>query len=106
MQRAAAVETDVVGNIDECIDGPKADGDQTLLQPGGRGGVADAANVAASKTGAGVGGLGRKLQFNFDRTVEAPLDAARCALGLELAETGGRKIARNTPDAGAIGPIW
>src|SRR5262245_10383233 len=25
MQRAAAVETDVVGNIDECIDGPKAD---------------------------------------------------------------------------------
>ncbi len=60
MQRAAAIEGQVVGDVDQRVDRPQPDGAQPLLHPFGRGAVADAAHEAQREGGAELAvGLGR-----------------------------------------------
>ena len=49
MQRAAAVEGDEVGDVDQRVDRPQADGGEPLLQPVGRGAVLDALAPGAGR---------------------------------------------------------
>src|SRR5581483_7749372 len=102
VQRPAAVEADVVGDVDEGIDGPQADGFQALLHPGGRLAVAHATDVAAGEAGAGVARLLGELELDLDRAGVAALDVCDLALGLEPAESGGRKVTGDAAHASAV----
>jgi hypothetical protein len=59
VQRAAAIEGDVVGDVDQRVDGAQADRDQALLQPFRRRAVLHAAHEAQREAGAKVRRLDR-----------------------------------------------
>ena len=105
VQRAAAVEADVVGDVDQRIDRPQPDGFQPLLHPGGRGAVLDAADVAAGEARAGIARLGREIELDVDGAIVVALDAGDLLLRLQLAEAGGRQIAGDAAHAGAVGTV-
>ena len=105
VQRAAAIEADVVGDVDQRVDGAQAHGLEALLHPGGRGAVVHAPDVAAGEAGAGVARVVGKFQLDVDGAVEAALDVRDLALGLQRAEAGGRQVAGDAAHAGAVGPV-
>ena len=105
VQRAAAVEADVVGDVDQRVDGAQADGLEALLHPGRRGAVADAPDVAAGEAGAGVARFLGEVELDVDGAVVVALDAADLLLGLELAEAGGGEVAGDAAHARAVGPV-
>src|SRR5207248_5014449 len=90
VQRPAAIEVDVVGDVDQRVDGAQAHGLEALLHPGGRGAVVHAPEVTAGEAGAGVARVGGEFQLDVDGAIEAAFDVCDLALGPERAETGGR----------------
>ena len=51
MQRAAAIESEVIGDVDERVDRAQADRAQALLHPFGRGAIVDAAHETQRESG-------------------------------------------------------
>ena len=103
VQRAAAVEGQVVGDVDERIDRLLADALELALQPFGRGAILDALHHAQREQGR------ERLRV---AEVEADPDRARigAAHRIELrfhkrADLGRRKIARDAVDAEAVGAV-
>ncbi len=105
VQWPATIDRDEIGDVDQSADRAQTDCAQALLQPVGRWTVADAADVAAGKYRAGVGGIGRELEEDIDRAFVVALDRAELGLRLELAETCRRQIAGYAAYAGAIGTV-
>ena len=105
VQGAAAVEADVVGDVDQRVDGAQADGLEALLHPGRRGAVGDAPDIAAGEARAGVARLLGEVELDVDGAVVVALDAADLLLGLELAEAGGGEVAGDAAHARAVGPV-
>ena len=105
VQGAAAIEADVVGDVDQRVDGAQAHRLQALLHPGGRGAVADAADEAAGEAWAGVRRLLREFEPDVDGAVVVALDAGDLLLRLEPAEAGGGEVAGNAAHARAVGTI-
>ena len=105
VQRPAAVEGDVVGHVDQRVDGPQADGLQALLHPGRRGSVLDAPDVAPGEARAGARAPLREIELDVDRAVVVALDAGDLLLRLQLAEAGGGEIAGDAAHARAVGPV-
>ena len=64
---AAAIEIDVVGDVDQRVDGAQTDGLEALLHPGGRGAVGHALDVAAGEAGAGVARDFGEFELDVDR---------------------------------------
>ena len=100
VQRPAAVEGDVVGDIDQRVDGAKPDGDQPLLQPVRRGAVLDAAHQPQTEGGAKLG----RVDLDLDRAGERALHRLRRVF-LVVADIGGAEIAGDAVDAGAVGTV-
>ena len=105
VQRPAAIEADVVGDVHQRIDGPQADGLQALLHPRRRGAVLDAADVAAGKARTGALRALGEFEPDVDRAVVVALDAGDFLFRLERAEAGGGEIAGDAAHAGAIGAV-
>ena len=104
MQRPAAIEGEVIGDVDERVDRPQADGAQPLLQPFGRRAVLDAAHEPQREGRAEMRVVGREVERDVDRAVEAAgdrLDRRR----LQRPEPGRGEIARDAGDARRIGPV-
>ncbi len=74
MQRTAAVERDVVGDVDQRGDRPQADRAQALLHPFGRWAVPDAANEAQGKGGAEMRVSGREVEAHLRRAVKGAVE--------------------------------
>jgi hypothetical protein len=53
MQRAAKIEGEEIGDVDECIDRPQADAGEAFGEPAGGGAIAQAADGSAQDPGAG-----------------------------------------------------
>ena len=105
VQRPAAIDHDVVGDIDDGVDRPLADGLEARLHPGGRRAVLDALDVAAGEAGAGVLAARRELEQDVDGAVERAFDAVELLFGLQRAEARGREIARDAAHARAVRPV-
>src|SRR5262249_56929139 len=103
MQRAATVEADVVGDVDQRIDRPEPHGGEPLLDPGRRPRIIDAAKVATGKTRTGVGRRGWKSKLDLDWTGEVAVDAGDGRLGLEPAPSRRGKVAGDAAPSPAIG---
>ncbi len=100
VQRPAAVVGDEIGDIDQRIDRAQADRGQSLLQPGRRRPVLDAAHEAQCKRGAQL----RRRDLHRDRAGELALDRLDGRI-LELAHVGGGEIAGDAVHAGAVRPV-
>ena len=100
MKRAALVEADIVGDVDQRRDRPHADGAQTALHPVGRRAIGDAAHHTAKERRAGFGIVGA----DSDRVGEVAMhggDGAR----FERADAERGEIAGDTMDAHAVLPV-
>ena len=100
VQRAAAVEGDEIGDVDQRVDGPEADGGEPLLQPVGRRAVLDAAHQPQAEGRAQFGRLDR----HRDRAGEGALHRLGRVV-LVGAERGGAEVARDAVDARAVRPV-
>ena len=94
MQRPAAVEGDVVGDVDQRVDRAQADGRQPLLQPLRRRAVLDAAHEAQRERRAERMASAPKSSVTATGQGNSPLTGLRRAI-LERAEAGGGEIARD-----------
>ena len=104
VQRPAAIEGDVIGDVDQRADRPEADGAQPLLHPFRRRAVGDAAHQAQREGRAEMSVAGREVELDRRRAVEGRDDRPR-RVGLELAEAGGGEIAGDAGNAGRVGPV-
>ena len=102
VQRPAAVLTDVVGHIDERVDGPQANRLQSVLQPLRRGAVRHALDVAGGEHRAGVRRLLGELELHVDRALGGAFDADDARLVLQGAEPRSGEIARDAAHARAV----
>jgi hypothetical protein len=103
VQRAAAVVGHEVGDIDQGIDRPQADRNQTPLQPLRARTVLDAAHEAERKRG-----TERRGRPEIERDADRARERSRNRLdrrGFQCPHVRGREIARDAADAGAVGPI-
>ena len=105
MQRPAAVEGDVIGDVHQRVDGPEADGAQALLQPVGRRAVLHAPDQAAGKDRAGIGRRRVETQRDLDRAGEFAFAGKAFVFLLQLAEAQRRKVARDAAHAQAVRPV-
>jgi hypothetical protein len=100
VQRPAAVEGDVIGDVDQRVDRPEPDGDQALLQPFRRRSVLDPPHQPEREAGAQIGRLerdgNRAFALAFDRFDRA---------GLQRAEPGGGEVAGDAVNAGGVGAV-
>ncbi len=104
VERPAAVERDVVGDVDEAVDRPQADGAQARLHPGRRRAVPDAAHQPQGEQRGEVA-VGRiEGQRDLDRA-GALAAHARQGLALERANAGGGEVAGDAVDRGAVRPV-
>ena len=103
MQRPAAVEGDVVGDVDQRVDGPQPDGDQPLLQPFRRRAVLDAAHQPQREAGAE---LRRVAESSVTFTGHLALAGDRLdGAVLQPAEAGRGEVAGDAVDAGRVRPV-
>ncbi len=100
MQRPSAVEGDEVGDVDQRVDRPQADGREPLLQPVRRGAVLDAFHQAQAEGGAQF----RRFNRDLDRAGERALHRLGRAV-LEVADRRGAEVARDAVDAVAVRPV-
>ncbi len=103
VQRPAAVIRDVVGDIDQRVDGTKADRREPALQPLGRRAVLHAAHEAQPECG-----TKRRRRSEVERHRHRAWELALDRLDgrvLEGAHVGRRQIARDAVHAGAVGPV-
>src|SRR5690606_37774429 len=94
----AAVEGEIVGDVDQRVDGAQADGDQPLLHPFRRRAVPDPAHQPDREAGAQV----RRLDRHLDRAVALAGDR-RNRVVLQLAGAGSGGVAGDAVDAGRVG---
>ena len=104
VQRAAAVEGDVIGDVDERADRPQADRPQPLLHPFGRGAVGHAAHEPQGEGRAEMRVGGREIEMDAGRAVERAVIRLR-RRRLQLAQPGRGEIARDAGDAGGVGTV-
>ena len=104
MQRAGAVEAQIIGDVDERVDGPKPDRREPLLQPGRAWPVPDAAHEAQRESRGEMGVIARKFEARRHGAGEGAGDP-RDGAALEPAEAGGGEVARDALDAHRIGPV-
>src|SRR5690606_24416123 len=90
VKRSTPIESEVVGDVHQRIDGTQPDRQEPLLQPFRRGTVPDAAHVPERKAGAQV----RRLDRHPDRTFTLALDRLH-GLRPEPSQPARRKIAGN-----------
>ena len=103
VQRAAAVEGDEVGDVDQRVDGPQTDRGEPLLQPVGRGSVLDALDQAQAESRAE-----RRRRAEIERDLDRAGEGALHRLGravLEGADGCRAEIARDAVDAGTVRPV-
>ncbi len=105
MQRTAAIDRDVVGDIDKGVDGPLADGFEACLHPCGRRAVVDAFDVAAGENRTERRGACGEIDDNVDRTRDLALDTVEAFLRLQRAKASGGEIARDAANACAVGAV-
>ena len=103
MQRPAAIEGQVVGDVDQRRDRPKTDGLEAILQPLRGRSVLEAAHHATGKHRAGRI-VAVELQRDRHGRGEGAADR-RERIGLQLAEAARREIAGNAANAEAVGPV-
>ena len=103
MQRPAAVEGDVVGDVDQRVDRPQPDGDQPLLQPFRRRPVVDAAHQAQREAAAQRRRVG-EVERHLHRRLAMSLDG-HDRRRLQRSQARGREVAGDAVDAGRIGPV-
>ena len=101
MQRPAAVEGQIVGDVDQRVDRPQPDGAQPPLHPFGRGAVADAAHQPQREGGAE---RGLQVERHLDRAVEAALDG-RDRRRPQRAQPRRREIAGDAGDRRGVGAV-
>ncbi|GJE72844.1 hypothetical protein CHKEEEPN_4405 [Methylorubrum podarium] len=101
VQRPAAVEGHVVGDVDERVDRAQADRPQALLHPRGRGTVLHAAHEAEGEERAETRVVRVELQRDGGRA-GALAAHRRHRLALQGAEAGGGEIAGDAVDRGAV----
>ncbi len=104
MQGAAAVVGDVIGDIDQRVDGTEADRLQPPLQPVRAWPVLDAPDHPAREHRAGSRALLVELELDRDRIGEGAVDRLD-RVGLERAEAGGGEVAGNAAHAETIRPV-
>ena len=104
VQRTAAVEGQIIGDVDERVDGPQADRGQPLLHPGGRRAILDAAHEAQGEGGCQMRVVLREVEFHGHRAGERA-SGGLDRMVLQLAETRRREIARNAVHAGGVGAV-
>ena len=100
MERAAAVEGQEVGDVDQGADRLLPDRPQPPLQPVGRRTVGHPAHDAAEEGGAGVG----IVRANLDRARKGPGDRGDRRRD-QHSDPGGGKVARDPRDAHAVLPV-
>ena len=103
MQRTSAVKGNEIGDVDQRVDRPKADGGQPLLQPFRRRAVFHAFHQPQSESGA-QRRRRAEIERDLDRTGERAFDLFRRVL-LEFADISRAEVARDAVDAGAIGTV-
>ena len=101
MERAGAVEGEVIGDVDQRIDGPQADFLQALLHPVGRGAVLDAAHKAHGEEGRQMSVGGGEIEGHAHRTGEGARHGLDLAV-LQAAKASGGEIARHPMNARRI----
>ena len=104
VERTAAVEGDVVGDVDQRIDRAEADGQQPPLHPVRRRAVLDAAHEAQREGRAELLVVALRSRASR-RPGTGPCPHRRHAIGLQRAEARGREIAGDAMDRGAVGPV-
>ena len=104
MQRATAIKGEVIGDVDQRVDGAQADGLQPLLHPVRRGAVLDAAHEPQGEGRRQMRVLRGQIKLHGDRAGESPRDRLDRAI-LQPAQTGGCQIARDAVHARRIGAI-
>ena len=104
VQRAAAVEGHVVGDVDQRADRPEPDGAQALLHPFRRRPVRDAAHQAQREGGAEMRVGRREIETHLGRAIEGAVDRLR-RRRLEGSEARRGEIARDAGDAGRVGAV-
>ena len=103
VQRAAAVEGDEVGDIDQRRDRPEADGAQAGLQPGWRRAVRNTADQPADEERAG---LGCDVRGQVDRDRTGELAGNRDDLrGLQPAQAASGEVAGDAGDPQRVGAV-
>ena len=103
MQRPSAVVGDEIGDIDQRVDRTQADRDEPALQPCRRGAVFHPAHQPQRESGA-ERGRRPEVERHLHRAWEPPVDRLDACVP-ELAHVGGREVARDAVDAGAVGAI-
>ena len=104
VQRAAAVEGDVIGDVDKRADRSQADRAEPLLHPFGRRAVGDAAHETQGERRAKMP-IGRgEIEMDGGRAVERPGERLR-RRRLQAAQTRRGEIARDAGDAGRVGAV-
>ena len=99
MQRAATVQADQVGSIDQGVDRAKPHGPQSRLQPLGRGAVSDASDQSSGKHRTGIA-----IHLDRDRAGERA-SHRRDRLFDEIANPSSGKVAGDTVHAQPVGPV-
>ena len=104
MQRAAAVEGDVIRDVDERADRPQANRPQPLLHPFRRGAVGHAADKTQGEGRAEMLVLGREIEAHARRAIERAFIrfGLRC---LELSKSRRGEIARDSRDPRGVGTV-
>ena len=104
VQRPAAVEGDVIGDVDQRVDRPQPDRAQALLHPFGRRSVPHAAHEAEREGRAEMRVGGGEIETHFRRAVEGADDRFRRRRP-QGPEPGRGEVARDAGYAGRVGPV-
>src|SRR5690606_5522012 len=105
VERTAAVEGHVVGDVNQRADRSEASGLQAVLHPRRRGAVLHALYKPASKYGTRACRLSCELEPDLNGACEGSLDGADLRLRLQSAQAGGGQITRDATYTRAVGPI-
>ena len=101
VQRPAAIESHIVGDVDERADRPQADGAQALLHPLRRRAVSNTPHETEREGGAEMRVRRREVEMDLGRAVEGANDGLR-RRRLQGSEPRGGEVARDPRDAGRV----
>ena len=104
MQRAAAVEGQVVGDIHKRVDRAQADALKAFAHPVGRRAVLDAAHEAQRESRRETPVFGAEVEGDADRAIERAFNRLD-GFVLQHAEAGGGEVARDAVNAGGVGAV-
>ena len=104
VQRARAIVSDEIGNIDQRRDRSQTDRGQAALQPRRARPIAQAADHPPNEQRAGIGGLGIEVETHADRAFENAGNRID-RTGFQAADAGCREVARNAENTEAVAAI-